>query len=216
MSIDTVKARVAEAAIAAGASIVNDVSGFPSRRGDAADVRARRRGRRSDAFAGRRCRHGHIRPRRVRRGCHGATSSASCAPRVDAADAAGIQRERIVVDPGIGFSKRGEHSLRLLAELSRLRGSRTFRCWSACRASGSSDRSPASTSRRSRRRERSAPTSRRLMRRRDSLPRARREAGAPGARRGVGDHARARRRERSRTAATCCTPAGATCSKWRS
>ena len=32
----------------------------------------------------------------------------------------GIARERIVIDPGIGFGKRSEHSLRLLGCLERL------------------------------------------------------------------------------------------------
>ena len=33
------------------------------------------------------------------------------------AEAAGVARERIVLDPGIGFAKRAEDSLRLLARL---------------------------------------------------------------------------------------------------
>jgi dihydropteroate synthase len=40
--------------------------------------------------------------------------------RVDAAEAAGVWPERIAVDPGIGFSKRPEHSLLALACLERL------------------------------------------------------------------------------------------------
>ena len=54
--------------------------------------------------------------------------------RVSAAVAAGIARERVIVDPGIGFAKRAEHSLELLARLpalARLIG----RCSSARRAS---------------------------------------------------------------------------------
>lgn len=39
--------------------------------------------------------------------------------RRDEAIAAGIEAERIVVDPGIGFSKRGEHSIAALAQLAR-------------------------------------------------------------------------------------------------
>jgi dihydropteroate synthase len=37
------------------------------------------------------------------------------------ADAAGIPRERTVLDPGIGFAKTAEHSLALLARLGELR-----------------------------------------------------------------------------------------------
>jgi dihydropteroate synthase len=35
------------------------------------------------------------------------------------AEAAGVSRDAIVLDPGIGFAKRTEHSLRVLAELER-------------------------------------------------------------------------------------------------
>ena len=41
--------------------------------------------------------------------------AAFLAGRIDAAEAAGIARERIVVDPGIGFAKTAEHNLELLA-----------------------------------------------------------------------------------------------------
>jgi dihydropteroate synthase len=37
-----------------------------------------------------------------------------------AAKRAGIERECVVLDPGIGFSKRGEHSLAVLAGVGRL------------------------------------------------------------------------------------------------
>jgi dihydropteroate synthase len=37
------------------------------------------------------------------------------------ADAAGIPRERIILDPGIGFAKTAEHSVTLLARVSALR-----------------------------------------------------------------------------------------------
>jgi len=40
--------------------------------------------------------------------------------RIDAATAAGIARERIVVDPGIGFGKTPEHNLELLARQNEL------------------------------------------------------------------------------------------------
>ena len=39
------------------------------------------------------------------------------AERVDAALAAGIAPERLVLDPGLGFAKRGEHNWQLLADL---------------------------------------------------------------------------------------------------
>lgn len=46
------------------------------------------------------------------------------AERVARAVAAGIARQRIVVDPGIGFGKRLEHNLALLGSLDRLGGDR--------------------------------------------------------------------------------------------
>jgi dihydropteroate synthase len=41
--------------------------------------------------------------------------------RIDAAEAAGIARERIIVDPGIGFGKTVADNLRILREVSRFR-----------------------------------------------------------------------------------------------
>jgi dihydropteroate synthase len=43
------------------------------------------------------------------------------AERLDAAEAAGVDRGRTVVDPGIGFGKRLEHNLEILARLGQLR-----------------------------------------------------------------------------------------------
>src|SRR6185295_2157835 len=40
--------------------------------------------------------------------------------RVTACEAAGIARERLVIDPGFGFAKRSPHTLTLLRELSAL------------------------------------------------------------------------------------------------
>ncbi len=42
------------------------------------------------------------------------------AARVAAAEAAGIPRGQIIVDPGLGFAKRAAHSLTVLARLSRV------------------------------------------------------------------------------------------------
>ena len=40
--------------------------------------------------------------------------------RVEAAEAAGIPRTQVIVDPGLGFAKRAEHSLAVLAALPKL------------------------------------------------------------------------------------------------
>ncbi len=116
VSIDTMRARVAEFALAAGAALVNDVSGGladprmipliaeagapyvmahwrgPSRvmndRADYADV------------------VGEVRDELRRR--------------ADTAIAAGVDPARIIVDPGLGFAKRAEHNWALLAGLGEI------------------------------------------------------------------------------------------------
>jgi dihydropteroate synthase len=42
--------------------------------------------------------------------------------RARAAEAAGVHRERILIDPGIGFGKRLQHNLELIARLDAFRG----------------------------------------------------------------------------------------------
>jgi dihydropteroate synthase len=116
ISIDTYKARVAEAAIDRGASIVNDISGLryePAlgevvvRRG-AALVLMHHRGRSADMY--RDASYGDVVGEVV----------AELAARVDAAISAGVPRDRIVIDPGLGFAKRPDHTYAALAGLGRL------------------------------------------------------------------------------------------------
>jgi len=45
---------------------------------------------------------------------------AELSERIDAATAAGIDRSRVLIDPGIGFAKTAEHNLALLARLGEL------------------------------------------------------------------------------------------------
>jgi dihydropteroate synthase len=116
LSIDTTKADVAEAALDAGASIVNDVSGFgydprmgelvASRgvpavlmhlRGGFADVH------RSPAY-----------------GDVMAEVARELGQALDRAARAGVPRERTLVDPGLGFSKDHRHSLETLRRLPEL------------------------------------------------------------------------------------------------
>jgi len=117
LAIDTRKAGVAEAALAAGASIVNDVSGL---RFDPALAAVAAR-------AGARLVLGHLRgepatmqddPRFEDVLAEVAQELAASAER---AQAAGVARERLVVDPGIGFGKRLEDNLVLLANVGELR-----------------------------------------------------------------------------------------------
>ena len=117
LSVDTYRAAVAEAALAAGAHIVNDITGFreePS----ILDVAAR---------------HGaaviamHIKGRPATMQQHPTyTELLGRSDRLSArecamAEAAGVPPERIWIDPGIGFGKTFDHNLELLQRLDELR-----------------------------------------------------------------------------------------------
>jgi dihydropteroate synthase len=116
VSIDTYKAGVAGAAIAAGASIVNDISGLgydPKlasvvARAGAGLVLMHMRGRPHDMYG--EAVYGDI----------VADVSAELARGLERADAAGISRAQVVLDPGIGFAKRAGHSRAILANLPAL------------------------------------------------------------------------------------------------
>jgi dihydropteroate synthase len=118
LSIDTVKAAVAAAAIEAGAAIVNDVS--------ALRLDAEMAGVCAQTGVGVILMHS-----RGSVGDMATYASATYADvtaevidelraRVGAARQNGIDSEAIVIDPGIGFSKRTEHSLQVLADLPRI------------------------------------------------------------------------------------------------
>lgn len=109
VSIDTSKAEVAEAALAAGATMVNDVTalGDPAMAGVVAAADA-------DLCV----MHMQGTPRTMqddpRYDDVVAEVAAFLEERVDRAVAAGVRRERIAVDPGIGFGKTVDHNLALL------------------------------------------------------------------------------------------------------
>jgi dihydropteroate synthase len=119
VSIDTMHRETAEAALAAGARIVNDVSG------GLADPRILDVVADSDATYV--CMHWrahsvHMNEHAVYDG-PGGVVAAVCAElleRVDALHAAGVPDERIVLDPGLGFAKRSEHNWALLGGLADL------------------------------------------------------------------------------------------------
>ncbi len=122
VSVDTMRAEVAEAALAAGASVVNDVSG------GLADPRILEVVAGSDATYV--AMHWRAHSDRMQDlavydepGGVVAAVRRELGRRVDAIRAAGIPDDRIVLDPGLGFAKRGEHNWALLrgfAELSSL------------------------------------------------------------------------------------------------
>ncbi len=118
LSIDTRKAAVARAAVAAGAALVNDVSALNYDAGMAATVAE---------LGVPVCLMHH----------QGDPATMQLAPAYDdvlldvydwlaerlaAAEAAGIPRARIALDPGIGFGKTAEHNLVLLRGLSLFHG----------------------------------------------------------------------------------------------
>jgi dihydropteroate synthase len=117
ISIDTRKAPVAEAALEAGARVVNDVSGlgFDS---ELAGVAAR---------AGAVLILGHARgtPETMQRDPRYDDALREVAEELEAsveqARAAGLSEEQLAVDPGIGFGKRPHDNLALLARVGELR-----------------------------------------------------------------------------------------------
>lgn len=118
ISIDTVKGSVASAALAAGAHIVNDVSAFrlDPRMGEiCADASAgvvlmHSRGSVSEMGTYAHARYDDV-VREVLSELH---------ERVTAARDLGVAPEAIALDPGIGFAKRAEHSLAMLAAIPEL------------------------------------------------------------------------------------------------
>jgi dihydropteroate synthase len=118
VSIDTSKPAVAEAALDAGASIVNDVTAL-RRAPEMAALCA-------DRGAGVVLMHMPGSPRTMQDNpSYGDVVDeikAFLAERIEAAVAAGVEEERIWLDPGIGFGKTVEHNLELLQRLAELRG----------------------------------------------------------------------------------------------
>src|SRR5262245_23174905 len=116
MSIDTTRAEVAERALAAGATMVNDVSGGLADPRMAVVVAAagcpwvlmhwRGHSRRMQDLA----QYADV-VREVRD---------ELQARVDDATAAGVDPGKLILDPGIGFAKRAEHNWRLAAHLDDL------------------------------------------------------------------------------------------------
>jgi len=116
VSIDTYKASVAGAAVASGASIVNDISGLgydPKlgavvARTGAGLVLMHTRGRSRDMYrdAGYRDVVAEV--------------SAELQQALARADAAGVPRAQIMLDPGVGFAKRADESRAVITSLSYL------------------------------------------------------------------------------------------------
>ncbi len=116
VSVDTMRAEVARRAVEAGAGLVNDVSGGladPAMLATVADLgvpyvlmhwRA----------------HSESMQQHTAYGDVVADVTEELSQRLDAARAAGLDADRIVLDPGIGFSKDTDQNWQLLAGLARL------------------------------------------------------------------------------------------------
>ena len=116
ISVDTSKAAVAEAAVTRGAAIINDVTAL---RADPAMAAVAAR-----SGAGVILMHMQGTPRTMQdHPTYGDVTGevrAFFEQRLAAAQAAGIDADRIALDPGIGFGKTVEHNLTLLRELASL------------------------------------------------------------------------------------------------
>lgn len=114
VSIDTRKADVARAGLAAGGGMVNDVSGLDFDPGMAAAV--------AETGAAICLMHAKGLPENMqddpRYGDVLLDVYDALAERIARAEAAGIARDRIVIDPGIGFGKTLEHNLAILRRIS--------------------------------------------------------------------------------------------------
>lgn len=115
LSVDTQKPELMREAAAAGAAMINDVNGF-----EAADA--------LQAVSGSDCAvcimHKQGQPQTMQQAPQYrdvvAEVDAYLRARTAAAEAAGIARSRLVIDPGFGFGKTLVHNLALLRELDRL------------------------------------------------------------------------------------------------
>jgi dihydropteroate synthase len=113
ISVDTYKASVAEAAVAAGASIINDISGLRyepalghvAAQAGAALILMHTRGRSSDMYK--------------QATYHDVVDEVLDELRESMAFAtgAGVPKDRLLVDPGLGFAKEPPHSYEVLARL---------------------------------------------------------------------------------------------------
>jgi dihydropteroate synthase len=117
-SVDTTRAEVAEAALEAGAVLVNDVSGGLADKNMAELVAEAGvpwvlmhwRGHSREMYAA--ARYGDV----------VTEVAAELTARVEDVVANGVAPEQLVLDPGLGFAKRAEHNWALLAGLSRIVG----------------------------------------------------------------------------------------------
>ena len=114
ISVDTTKPGIARAAIAAGAAIINDIRGL-------VDDEMRQVVAESDVGVVLMHIQGSPATMQANPHYHDVVGEvvAHLSAQVAAAESAGVGRQRIAVDPGIGFGKSFEHNLDLLRHLDR-------------------------------------------------------------------------------------------------
>ena len=117
ISLDTVNAETAEAGIAAGVQIINDISG------GTLDPQMLRVVAENDAYYI--CQHMRGNPKTMDSLCDygGDVTGGVCAglkERVQACEKAGVNLQRLILDPGLGFAKSAEQSWELLGNLDKL------------------------------------------------------------------------------------------------
>jgi dihydropteroate synthase len=117
LSIDTFKPEVMRAAVAAGAQMVNDINALQ----DSASMEVVAENNVAACLM-----HKQGNPQTMQLQPHYQNVVIEVGEflraRIAAAEAAGIQRDRIVIDPGFGFGKSLTHNLALLRELNKLTG----------------------------------------------------------------------------------------------
>lgn len=116
VSVDTMRAEVAEAALDAGARLVNDVSGGLADPGILRVVAER-----GAAYVAMHWRaHSAVMQQRASYDDVVVEVREELLARVDAALAAGVSPDRLAIDPGLGFAKTADHNWELLRRLHEL------------------------------------------------------------------------------------------------
>lgn len=111
VSVDTYKHETARLALEAGADLINDVWGLKYDSGEMARVIARSGAACCLMHNRREADYADFMPELI----------ADLCGTLDIADAAGIARERVILDPGVGFGKSYEQNLTVLHRLSELK-----------------------------------------------------------------------------------------------
>jgi dihydropteroate synthase len=113
VSVDTMRTAVAAPAIAAGASLLNDVSGGKADSGMLRLV--------ADSGVPFVCMHwrGHSRDMQSRASYADVVTEviAELGTQIDEAASAGVAMDKLIIDPGLGFAKTAEHNWQLLQRL---------------------------------------------------------------------------------------------------